>query len=52
MEDFYGEGAEAVVPDLGSRKVALSSIFGPLKKDGLDAPILEGVKDPPLVSSS
>ena len=45
-EDFYGEGADAKVPELGSRKVTLDSIFGPLKRDGLDAELLAGVKDP------
>jgi hypothetical protein len=45
-EDFYGEGANAKVPDLGSRKVTLESIFGPLRKDGLGAELLPGIKDP------
>lgn len=45
-EDFYGEGADAKVPDLGSRKVTLDSIFGPLRKEGLDAELLPGIKDP------
>ena len=45
-EDFYGEGANAKVPDLGSRKVTLDSIFGPLRRDGLDADLLAGLKDP------
>jgi HAD superfamily hydrolase (TIGR01509 family) len=45
-EDFYGEGAEAKVPDLASRKVTLESIFGPLRNVGLDAELLEGIKDP------
>ena len=47
-EDFYGEGADAKVPDLGSRKVTLDSIFGPLRKDGLNAELLAGIKDPQL----
>lgn len=51
-EDFYGAGADAVVPDLKSRKVTLSSIFDPLKQKGLDAGILEEVKDKPFVSSN
>lgn len=45
-EDFYGEGADAKVPELGSRKVKLDGIFGPLKKDGPDAELLVGCKDP------
>jgi Cu/Ag efflux protein CusF len=44
-EDFYGQGADAKVPDLGSRKVTLESIFGPLKEQGLDAELLSGIKD-------
>jgi hypothetical protein len=47
-EDFYGEGADAKVPELGSRKVTLDSIFGPLRKDGLDADLLAGIKDPQM----
>lgn len=46
-EDFYGEGADAKVPDLGSRKVTLEKIFGPLRQEGLDADMLVGIKDPP-----
>jgi hypothetical protein len=45
-EDFYGVGANAKVPDLGSRKVSLDSIFGPLRENGLDAELLVGIKDP------
>jgi hypothetical protein len=45
-EDFYGEGADAKVPELGSRKVTLDSIFGPLKEGGPDAELLAGIKDP------
>jgi HAD superfamily hydrolase (TIGR01509 family) len=45
-EDFYGEGAAAKVPDLASRKVTLESIFGPLRKKGLNAELLVGIKDP------
>ena len=45
-EDFYGEGADAKVPELGARKVTLASIFDPMKKDGVDAEILVGIKDP------
>lgn len=44
-EDFYGEGANAKVPDLGSRGVNLKSIFDPLRNDGLDAELLVGSKD-------
>ena len=43
--DFYGEGADAKVPELGSRKVTLDSIFGPLREGGLDAALLPGIKD-------
>jgi hypothetical protein len=45
-EDFYGEGADAKVPDLGSRKVTLESIFGPMKETGIHAELLIGIKDP------
>jgi hypothetical protein len=44
-EDFYGEGADAKVPELGSKKVTLDSIFGPMKKHGVDAELLVGIKD-------
>lgn len=44
-EDFYGQGADAKVPDLGSRSVTLDSIFGPLKANGVDSSILVGKKD-------
>mmetsp|Transcript_21169 Transcript_21169/g.50317 ORF Transcript_21169/g.50317 Transcript_21169/m.50317 type:complete len:373 (+) Transcript_21169:98-1216(+) len=47
-EDFYGEGANAKVPDLQSRgQVTVQSIFGPLREevnDGVD--FLPGIKDP------
>jgi len=43
-EDFYGLGADAKVPELGSRGVSLDMIFGPMKTQ-LDAEILAGVKD-------
>jgi hypothetical protein len=43
--DFYGEGAEAKVPELGARQVTLQSIFGPLRDNGLDVEILAGIKD-------
>lgn len=45
-EDFYGIGADAKVPDLGSRGVNLDMIFGPLKEDLL-ADILLDVRDAP-----
>jgi HAD superfamily hydrolase (TIGR01509 family) len=45
-EDFYGVGADAKVPDLASRNVGLDSIFGPLRRNGLDTELLTGVKDP------
>ena len=48
-EDFYGEGADAKVPELGSSKVTLESIFGPLRAKGLDAELLVGIKDPLMV---
>ena len=51
-EDFYGEGADAKVPTLGSREVTLSSIFGPIKENGVDAEIMKGMKDPPVVATS
>lgn len=44
-QDFYAEGADAKVPDLGSRKVTLQSIFDPLRKNGNNAEILIGIKD-------
>ena len=43
--DFYGEGADAKVPDLGSRKVTLASIFDPMKENGVESPIMVGMKD-------
>mmetsp|Transcript_2446 Transcript_2446/g.3739 ORF Transcript_2446/g.3739 Transcript_2446/m.3739 type:complete len:316 (-) Transcript_2446:176-1123(-) len=42
-EDFYGEGAEAKVPNLSN--VNLEAIFGPLREKGLDADLLPGIKD-------
>jgi hypothetical protein len=45
-EDFYGEGADAKVPNLGSRQVTLASIFGPIMENGPSAEIMEGMKDP------
>jgi HAD superfamily hydrolase (TIGR01509 family) len=44
--DFYGEGADAKVPDLGSRGITLESIFGPLREQGVKAELLVGMKDP------
>jgi HAD superfamily hydrolase (TIGR01509 family) len=44
--DFYAHGADAKVPDLGSRKVTLDTIFGPLRANGDSAEILAGIKDP------
>lgn len=43
-EDFYGFGADAKVPELGSRLVTLDKIFEPMKEN-VDAEILVGVKD-------
>mmetsp|Transcript_3913 Transcript_3913/g.5191 ORF Transcript_3913/g.5191 Transcript_3913/m.5191 type:complete len:323 (+) Transcript_3913:2-970(+) len=45
-EDFYGYGCDAKVPELKSAGVTLDKIFGPMKEKGVDAEILEGVKDP------
>lgn len=42
--DFYGEGAVAKVPDLS--RVTLDDLFGPIRKDGINADILAGIKDP------
>ena len=44
-EDFYGEGADAKVPELASAGVTLDKIFGPMKENGLDTEILLGTKD-------
>jgi HAD superfamily hydrolase (TIGR01509 family) len=45
--DFYGFGADAKVPDLGTRgQVKLDMIFGPLREQGLDAEIMAQVTDP------
>jgi len=44
-EDFYGEGADAKVPELASAGVTLDTIFAPMKENGLDAEILVGIKD-------
>ena len=44
-EDFYGNGADAKVPELGSAGVTLDKIFGPMKEEGVDAEILLGIKD-------
>uniref|UniRef100_A0A7S2KE82 Uncharacterized protein n=1 Tax=Leptocylindrus danicus TaxID=163516 RepID=A0A7S2KE82_9STRA len=45
-EDFYGQGADAKVPELGSRSVDLESIFGPMRASGTeDVDILVGKKD-------
>lgn len=44
-EDFYANGADAKVPELGKAGVTLEKIFGPMKEQGLDAAILVGIKD-------
>ncbi|KAL7560724.1 hypothetical protein ACA910_021451 [Epithemia clementina (nom. ined.)] len=44
--DFYAHGACAKVPELGSRNVCLDDIFGPLRRDGPNAELLVGKKDP------
>ena len=43
-EDFYGQGADAKVPDLGSKNVKLADIFGPLKENSGNE-LLIGKKD-------
>jgi hypothetical protein len=45
-EDFYGFGADAKVPDLGSRSVTLNDIFGSMKQHGLETDILLHKRDP------
>ena len=40
-EDFYAEGADAAVPNLG--KVGLADIFGPLRAGSEE--LLEGIRD-------
>ena len=50
-EDFYGEGADAKVPDLGSRNVKLVDIFGPLKEN-INNELLVGKKDKTEVAAS
>mmetsp|Transcript_12855 Transcript_12855/g.26651 ORF Transcript_12855/g.26651 Transcript_12855/m.26651 type:complete len:319 (+) Transcript_12855:114-1070(+) len=44
--DFYGNGAQAKVPDLDAANVQLEDIFGPLREQGPTAELLEGKKDP------
>lgn len=44
-EDFYGEGADAKVPELARAGVTLDKIFGPIKEKGLSNEILIGIKD-------
>ena len=44
-EDFYSEGCDAKVPELGAKGVTLDMIFGPMREKGVDAEILAGVKD-------
>ncbi|CAB9505880.1 dehalogenase-like hydrolase domain-containing protein At4g39970 [Seminavis robusta] len=51
-EDFYGEGADAKVPNLGSRGVTLASIFDPIMENGSDAELMVGLKDPPAVPAA
>mmetsp|Transcript_22854 Transcript_22854/g.40196 ORF Transcript_22854/g.40196 Transcript_22854/m.40196 type:complete len:154 (-) Transcript_22854:136-597(-) len=51
-EPFYELGAEAKIPDLASRKVTLETIFKPLREKGLDAELLEGIKDPMAVAAN
>ena len=49
-EDFYGEGADAKVPELAKAGVTLEKIFGPMKERGVDAEILVGIKDNAVVA--
>jgi len=44
-EDFYGEGADAKVPELARAGVTFAGIFGPLEERGWEAGMLEGIKD-------
>jgi len=45
-EDFYGNGCDAKVPELGSRDVTLEKIFGPMKQNGFGTTeMLIGTKD-------
>ena len=44
--DFYGNGAQAKMPDLESAGVTLDAIFDPLRREGLDAELLVDVRDP------
>jgi HAD superfamily hydrolase (TIGR01509 family) len=44
-EDFYSEGADAKVPELKAKGVTLDMIFGPMREKGVNAEILNGVKD-------
>ncbi|KAL7548960.1 hypothetical protein ACHAWF_012246 [Thalassiosira exigua] len=46
-EPFYSLGCDAKVPELGSRGVGLDMIFEPMRRDGLDAELLSGVRDGP-----
>jgi HAD superfamily hydrolase (TIGR01509 family) len=48
-EDFYKEGADAKVPNLG--EVTLESIFAPLREKGDTADLLAGIKDPAQTSA-
>jgi beta-phosphoglucomutase-like phosphatase (HAD superfamily) len=45
-QDFYGEGADAVVPDLG--KISLDDIFAPLLAG--EGTLLDGIKEAPRVA--
>lgn len=44
-EDFYANGADAKVPEIASSGVTFGGIFEPLRENGLDSSILDGVKD-------
>ena len=44
-ENFYRNGADAKVPEIESSGVTFEGILGPLRENGLDSIILEGIKD-------
>jgi len=44
-EDFYANGADAKVPEITSSGVTFEGIFGPLRENGLESNILDGIKD-------
>jgi HAD superfamily hydrolase (TIGR01509 family) len=44
-EDFYSVGADAKVPELASAGVTFDKIFDPIRENGLESTILDGIKD-------